>query len=399
MSNKPLIIGYGRTPFGEHYEKDPEELIEQAGLKALEKAGIERKDLDAVIVSNHFLQLTNKIGLEEGFISEILDVHIPMETARSFSSAINHACNAIEAGRYDIVLVGGVEKMTDRLDKIGDDIMMLADSWSYYAGGTMEAHHELMLREYIKTYGINGENVEKLMRALAYISHKNHEFGSRNPYAQFYRSKVDIETVIKARRGGILGLYDYAPISDGAAAIIIAKEEKAREIGLEKGLTIVGRGCATDHLSYTTRETLIGFKSTKIAMEKALKEAKVNIEDIKLMELYDQSTVMELIALEDIGLSKPGNAWKMIMNSIEEKKYTYRTMNGEVYVNTNGGLKADGNPYGATGGAQVCEVCMQMMGEAGDRQIPIYENAYALTMEHEGFGTKTYVCIFRRWMK
>jgi len=399
LSYKPIIVGYGRTPFGEHYEKDPEELVEIAGLKALEKAGIERRDLDAVIISNHFLQLTNKIGLEEGFISEILDLHIPMETTRSFSSAINYACNAIEAGRHDIVMVGGVEKMCDRLDKIGDDIMMLMDSWSYYAGGTMEAHHEIMLREYIRTYKIQGEEKDRLMRALAYISHKNHEFGSKNPYAQFYRSRVEVEAIIKARGNGILGLYDFAPISDGAAAIVITSEKKAREMGFDRGVAIIGRGSATDHLSYTTRDNLIGFKSTRIAVEKALKEAGIELENVKLMELYDQSTVMELIALEDIGVCKPGSAWKTIFRSMEEKKYTYRASNGEIYVNTNGGLKADGNPYGATGGAQICEVYMQMMGETGDRQIPIGEGDYALTVEHEGFGTKTYAYVFERWMK
>ncbi|MCR6668445.1 MAG: hypothetical protein NDF51_00385 [archaeon YNP-WB-040] len=397
MSNRVVIIGCGRTPFGEHYEKDPEELMEQAGLKALESAGIERKDLDAVMVSNYFLQLTNKIGLEEGFLSEILDLHIPMETARSFSSAVNHACNAIEAGRYKIVLVGGIEKMNDRLDKIRDDIMMLMDSCSYYAGGSMEAHHELMLREYIKKHDLRGSDVEGLMKALAYISHKNHEYGSKNQDAQFYRVKVDVDTVIKARSGRILGLYDYAPISDGATAIILASEEKAREIGVKRGVSIIGRGVATDYLSYSSREDLAGFKSTRIAARKAMEEAKVGIEKIKLMELYDQSTLMELIALEDIGVYSSGEAWKAIIKSMENKRYTYEARGGEIYVNTNGGLKADGNPYGATGGAQIIEIYLQLMGKAGDRQIPIGDGDYALNVEHEGFGTKTYVNIFGRW--
>ncbi|MCX8169418.1 MAG: thiolase family protein [Candidatus Methanomethylicia archaeon] len=399
MRNKPIIIGCGRTTFGEHYERDPEELMEEAGLKALDKAGLERKDLDAVMMSNYFLQLTNKIGLEEGYLSEILGLHIPMETSRSFSSAINHACNAIEANRYNIVLVGGIEKMCDRLDKIMDDVMMLMDSWSYYSGGTLESHHKLMLRKYMKTYNVNNsEDKMKLMRALAYISHKNHEYGSKNPHAQFYRLKVDVETVIKTRGNSLLGLYDFAPISDGATAIIIVSEEAARKLNVKKGVQIVGRGCATDYLSYTARENTVGFKTTRIAMEKAIKEAGIGIEKIKLMELYDQSTFMELIALEDLGLCKPGTSWKTALKSLEEKKYTYNFNGFEVYVNTNGGLKADGNPYGATGGAQIYEIYMQMMEEAGDRQIKLSDENYALNMEHEGFGTKTYIQIFRRWI-
>ncbi|MEM2136591.1 MAG: thiolase family protein [Candidatus Methanomethylicia archaeon] len=399
MSNKPIIIGCGRTSFGEHYERNPEELIEQAGLKALENAGIERRDLDAVIVSNYFLQVTNKIGLEEGFMSEFLDLNIPMEATRSFSSAVNHACNAIEAGRSEVILIGGVEKMSDRLDKIMDDIMMLIDSWSYYAGGTMEAHHEIMLREYVKKYDIKGEVFNEFMRTLAYISHKNHENGAKNPEAQFYRSKADIESIIRARRGGILGLYDYAPISDGASAIIVTSERRAIELGKEVGLEIVGRGYATDHLSYFTREDLVGFKSTRIAMEKTLERFGKTLDKIKLMEIYDQSTLMELIALEDLGFCKSGEAWKTIAKSMRDGKYTYNLMGKDVYVNTNGGLKADGNPYGATGGAQINEVYLQLMKRAGERQIPINDDDHALTMEHEGFGTKTYIYIFGRWVR
>jgi len=393
-----IIIGVGRTSFGEHFHRDPEELIEEAGLKALQAAGIERKDLDAVVISDHFLQVTNKIGLEEGFISELLELNIPMETSRSFSSALNQACNAIEAGRYSIVLVGGVEKMTDRLDKIRDNLMMLADSWSYYSGGTPEALHEIMLREYAKKHEIKGEEFEKLMETLAYISHKNHEFGAKNPHAQFYRRRVKVEDIIKRRRGGLLGIYDFAPISDGATAAVIVNEEKAKEIA-NLGLEVKGRASCTDHISYFTRDEMAGFKATRISMEKALKEAEIRREEISLIELYDQSTVMEMVALEDLKLTEPGTAWKIIHQSMEEKTYTYRFGNHEIYVNTNGGLKADGNPLGATGGAQLYETYIQLLEKAGERQISIEkENPYALTLEHEGFGTKSYVYIYGRWM-
>jgi acetyl-CoA C-acetyltransferase len=161
----PAIIGLGRTKFGEHYEKEPEKLIEEAWLKASLSAGIERKNLDAAYIADYFLQLTNKIGIEEGFLSELTELHVPMEKTRSFSSALLNACNAIQAGRYDIVLVGGVEKMTDRWDKIRDDLMLLEDPWSYYAGCTPEANHELMLREYIRKYDIKGEQLETLNTA------------------------------------------------------------------------------------------------------------------------------------------------------------------------------------------------------------------------------------------
>ena len=134
MQNRPAIIAVGRTKFGEHYEKEPEKLIEEAWLRASEDAGIERRDLEACFLSDYFLPITNKLGLEEGFLSELTELHVPMEVTRSFSSALSNACNAIQAGRYSVVLVGGIEKMTDRWDKIRDDLMLLEDPWSYYAG-------------------------------------------------------------------------------------------------------------------------------------------------------------------------------------------------------------------------------------------------------------------------
>ena len=399
MPIKTAIIGVGRTAFGEHYEENPEELIEKAGLKALQSANIERKELDAIMISDYFLQVTNKIGLEEGFISELLDLNIPMETLRSFSSALNTAANAIEAGRYKIVMVGGVEKMTDRLDKIKDNLMTLIDSWSYYSGGTTEAIHEIMLREYIKKHRLNKEKKEKLMESLAYISHKNHEYGAKNPNAHFYRRRAEMERVIKARRNSLLGLYDFAPYSDGATAIVITNMRTAKKIA-EKGLTLEGRGSATGHISYFTRKEKAKFKSTEEAARRAFQEAKINKAKITLAELYDQSTLMELIALENLGFCREGRAWSMIQESIKENKYTYNINGKEIYTNTNGGLKADGNPLGATGGAQIHEVYHQLLEEAGTRQIPIEdEDPYALTIEHEGFGTKTYVQILRRWIR
>jgi acetyl-CoA C-acetyltransferase len=146
MGTRPVIVAAGRTKFGEHYEKQPERLIEEAWLRASEEAGLERKDLEACYLSDYFLPITNKLGLEEGFLSELTELHVPMDVTRSFSSAFSNACNAIQAGKYDIVLVGGIEKMTDRWDKIRDDLMLLEDPWSYYAGCTPEANHELMLK-------------------------------------------------------------------------------------------------------------------------------------------------------------------------------------------------------------------------------------------------------------
>ena len=395
MEGKPAIIGIGRTKFGEHYELDPEDLIDEAGLMALDTAGIERKDLDACYISDYLLQVTNKIGLEEGFMSQLLELNIPIEKMRSFSSALSNACNAIEAGKYDVVLVGGMEKMTDRWSKIRDNLMLLVDHWSYYAGGTPETSHELLLREYIKTYDIRGEDQHKLMTTLAHISVKNHHNALKNEYAHFQR-EIDLNRVFAARKNRVLGLYDFAPISDGATALILASPEKAKEY-TDNLVYVLASSLATDFISYPSRSYRTGFIANKIAMENALKAANVSLDDIKLLEVYDQSTVLEMISLEDLGFIKKGAAWKKLYENFEDYKGFYEVDGRQLYVNTDGGLKADGNPLGATGGAQIFEVVRQLRGEAGQRQIdPDGDLIYGCVQEIEGFGTKVYVHILGR---
>ncbi len=394
----PAIIGVGRTKFGEHYERDPESLIDEAGLQVLDSVGITRKDLDACYLSDYFLQVTNKIGLEEGFFSELLELHVPMEKTRSFSSALLNACHGVQSGKYDLVLVGGMEKMTDRWDKIRDDLMLLEDPWSYYAGCTPEANHELLLRGYIKKYGISGEQLEKLYLALAKISVKNHQNATKNPNAQ-YKSAITVDKVLKARTKACkpLGLYDFAPISDGASALILASPEAAKRCS-DIPVYVLGSSSATDYITFPAREDRTGFIASTLAMQTALKQAKINVDDIQVAELYDQSTLLEMISLEDLGFAKRGKAWLDIYDSCKESCGFYEIEGRKLFVNLNGGLKADGNPMGATGGAQIFEVVKQLRGEAGSRQVEVNGDPPKLgcVSELEGFGTKAYIHILGR---
>lgn len=393
----PAIIGVGRTKFGEHYEIAPEKLVEEAWLRASESAGIERKDLEAGYFSDYFLQLTNKIGIEEGFLSELSELHIPMEKMRSFSSALLNACNAVQSGRYSFVLVGGVEKMTDRWDKIRDDLMLLEDPWSYYAGCTPEANHELMLREYLKRYKISGRSLETFNIALAQIAAKNHYHATKNEYAQFQK-EVAVETVLEKRlqTSKPLGLYDFAPISDGAAALILASHEIAREY-TDTPVYVAGSSSATDYITFPSREDRTGFVASTAAIESALKMADLDINQIEIAELYDQSTLLEMTSLEDLGFSKRGRAWLDISNSCRDYEGFYQIDGKKLFVNTNGGLKADGNPLGATGGAQIFEIVRQLRGEAGDRQVKADGDLrFGCALELEGFGTKAYIHVLGR---
>jgi acetyl-CoA C-acetyltransferase len=397
MQNRPAIVAVGRTKFGEHYGKEPEKLIEEAWLKASTESDIERKDLQACYLSDYFLPITNKLGLEEGFLSELTELHVPMEVTRSFSAAMLTGCNAIQAGRYDLVLVGGIEKMTDRWDKIRDDLMLLEDPWSYYAGGTPEANHELLLRAYIKKYGIAGENLEKLKMALAQIAVKNHSNATKNEYAQYQR-KITVEQVLNARKEARrpLGLFDFAPISDGASVLVLASEEKAKQL-TDKPVYVLGCSSATDYLDFSAREDLTHFIAIEIAAKDALKMAGINQGNIQVAELYDQSTVIEMVSLEDLGFCEKGKSWDSIYESCQDYKGYYEIGGKKLFANMNGGLKADGNPLGATGGAQIFEIFKQLRGEAGERQVKTDEELrYGCALELEGFGTKSYVSILGR---
>lgn len=398
MQNRPAVVAVGRTKFGEHYGKEPEKLIEEAWLAASQECDIERRDLEACYLSDCFLPITNKLGLEEGFLSELTELHVPMEVTRSVSAALLAACQAIQAGVYNTVLVGGIEKMTDRWDKIRDDLMLLEDPWSYYAGGTPETNHELMLRAYIKKYGIAGENLEKLNIALAQIAVKNHSNATKNSYAQFQR-EISIDQVLRARKAAQkpLGLYDFAPISDGASALILTSEAIAKN-KFDKPVYVIGYSSATDYLNFPARDDLTHFAATKIAFKNALNMSGKKPVDLKVVEVYDQSTVMELVSLEDLGFCEPGTAWKTINDSCSDYKGYYQINDTRLFVNTNGGLKADGNPLGATGGAQIFEVFRQLRGEAGERQVEIDQvpPRFGCTLEFEGFGTKAYTSILGR---
>ena len=395
---RPAIIGVGRTKFGEYYERGPEKLVEEAGLQALDSAGIERKDLDACYFSDYFLQITNKIGIEEGFLSELLELHVPMEKTRSFSSALLNACNGVQSGKYGFVLVGGMEKMTDRWDKIRDDLMLLEDPWSYYAGCTPEANHELLLRGYVKKYGISGEQLEKFNVALAQVAVKNHGHAMGNEYAQYQRN-ISVDKVLMERSKSCkpLGLYDFAPISDGASALILANPEIAKSCS-GSPIHVLGSSSATDYVTFPSRDDRTGFVASTMAMKNALKMADLQVDNIQIAELYDQSTLLEMISLEDLSFSKRGNAWLDIYNSCKEYQGFYEIDGKKLFVNRNGGLKADGNPLGATGGAQIFEVVKQLREESGSRQVRVTGDPPRIgcVSELEGFGTKAYVHILGR---
>ena len=239
-----------------------------------------------------------------------------------------------------------------------------------------------------------GEKLDKLNIALAQVSVKNHANATKNKYAQYHR-KITIDQVLKARKTAHkpLGLYDFAPISDGASALILTSETVAKKLN-DHPIYVLGCTSATDYLNYPAREDLAHFVAAELAMKNALRMAKTALSDMKVIEVYDQSTMMELVSLEDQGFCVPGTAWKSIHESCQNDQNCYEVDGRQLFVNTNGGLKADGNPLGATGGAQIFEIYRQLRGEAGERQVKITgSQKKGCVLEYEGFGTKAYVTV------
>ncbi|HSQ49486.1 MAG TPA: thiolase family protein, partial [Candidatus Deferrimicrobiaceae bacterium] len=191
-----------------------------------------------------------------------------------------------------------------------------------------------------------------------------------------------------------LGLYDYAPISDGATTVVLTSANAAKK-RTDRPVQVLCNRSATDYLNYPARDDLSHFLAAELAMKNACEAAKMTPTDFEVVEVYDQSTMMEMVSLEDLGFCKPGTAWRNVQESCQSGLNCYEVGDRQVYVNTNGGLKADGNPLGATGGAQIFEIFRQLRGEAGDRQVKsdngLPQNGCVL--EFEGFGTKAYVTL------
>jgi acetyl-CoA C-acetyltransferase len=163
-------------------------------------------------------------------------------------------------------------------------------------------------------------------------------------------------------------------------------------------INILGIGAATDYLNYPSRDDLSRFVAAEYAVKTASKMSNVEVSDMQILEVNDESTVMEMISLEDLGLYKPGTAWKGIHEGLRNSENAYLLGDAPLYVNTDGGLKADGNPLGATGGAQIFEVFRQLRGEAEERQVRIADGLpnQGCVVEFEGFGTKAYATVLGR---
>lgn len=383
---KVSIIGVGLTKFGEHWDKSLRDLVVEAGAKAVEDAGLEGKEIQAIyggcMASGRF------IGQEH--IGALIADHLGMNPVASTrleaacasgSVALRAGYLAVASGMYDVVAVGGVEKMTEvstedaaiALGGAGDQ------EWELFMGATFPALYGLMARRHMNDYGTTEEQ-------MALCSVKNHLNGSKNENAQF-RNEITVEDVMNS--GYIstpLKLLDCSPISDGAGAVILCASEKAKQYCKEP-VEIAGSGQASDSIALAERKSMTELNATREAAAQAFKQAKLSPKDIQAAEVHDCFSIAEILAIEDLGFFKKGTGGK----ATEEGE---TQLNSGLSVNTSGGLKACGHPVGATGVKQVVEATLQLQGRAGNRQVADLQ--HFLTHNVGGSGATAVVHILKR---
>jgi acetyl-CoA C-acetyltransferase len=385
-SNKVGIVGIGITKFGELWDYSYRDLITMAGVQAIEDAGIEGKEIQEIYGGSMSPGL---FAFQEHISAMIVDYSglrgIPatrVEAAcASGGLALRQAYLSIKSGRNDLVVVGGVEKMTDVPTQTAMVALMGAgdEEWESFQGITFPGLYALMARRHMIEYGTTLEQISQ-------VSVKNHSNATLNEKAQF-KFEVTLEQVLNSSLvADPLRLLHCSPITDGAAAMVLASEKKAKEL-TDTPIWIQGVGLATDTLSLHDRKSLSRMDSVKLAAERAYKSAGVEVKDIDFAEVHDCFSIAEILAIEGLGFCKIGEGGKITEDGIT-------SLEGEIPINPSGGLKGKGHPVGATGIAQAIECVIQLRGEAGKRQVKDAE--LALTQNVGGSGATCVVHIFSR---
>jgi len=380
------VVGIGETKFGRFPETSLKELILEAGTKAIADAGIGREDVKALFMSNFSAQPFCGQGHMGPLAAEVLGLgNIPtirIEGAcASGSLAFRQALGAVATGMYDIVLVGGVEKMTHQSTEAVTSGLAGASDYGLEAGigATFPSLFALIANRYFHEYG----NVRDEMAMCAV---QNHENAMLNPDAQMHK-RITVEQV----KNGLpiadpLTIYDCSLVTDGAAFVVLAATDVAKTFCLKRLVEVVGCGQAGDTLTLSSRNSLTTFAATLLAAQQAYAIADVAPSQIDLAEVHDCFTITQIINIEDLGFFAKGKGAR----AVAEGK---TAANGQIPINVSGGLKAKGHPVGATGLGQIYEIVTQLRGEGGARQLKKAD--IGLTHNIGGTAATCVVSIFR----
>jgi len=365
IKDKVAILGMGCSKFGERWDKEADDLMVEAYEEALADAGIETKQINAAWLSTAIEdQHVGKSGVPLAIALRL--PYIPVTRVENYcasgTEAFRGAVYAVASGAADIALAMGVEKLKDTgyggLPQRSRGVLN-SMSWANFSAPGSFAQLAAAYR------AKNGTSPEELKRAMAQISVKSHDNGAKNPKAHL-RNKINIDTVIGAPTiAEPLGLYDCCGVSDGAACAIVTTPEIAKSLGKHDIVSVkalqlsVSNGQEASHNSWDGSH----FVTTRTASKRAYTEA--GIEDprkeLSLIEVHDCFSITELVTMEDLFISKEGEAVKDVLDG-------FYNADGGVPCQIDGGLKCFGHPIGASGLRMIYEIYLQMLGRAGPRQ-------------------------------
>ncbi|WP_267639429.1 thiolase C-terminal domain-containing protein [Haloarchaeobius amylolyticus] len=368
------VIGASMTQFGKR-DAWIQELLAQAGEECLDDAGVAPDEVDHLLVSNMASgEFEGATGIMNALAHD-LDL-LPAYTQRvdqtssSGGAGMYAAWQSVASGASDMTLLVGGEKMTHRTTEEATDVIAsITHPTEYKHGVTLPSFAGLTARHYLEKYDAPRES-------LAKVAVKNHKNGLNNPHAQF-RKEVDVETVMDSPIvADPLRLYDFCPITDGSAALMFCPESVAEEYTDDYAI-VSGVAGATDTHVVHQREDPTTMGGVVESGKQAFEMAGLSPDDVDVAELHDMFTILEFLQMEGLGFADPGEAWELVEEGHTE-------MDGELPINTSGGLKSKGHPLGASGVAQGYEIYKQVVGDAGERQIDDAEVALACNVG--GFG-------------
>lgn len=382
MNRQVAIIGIGMSKWGELWEYSLRDIFCEAALAAIDDAGVDH--IDAMYIGNMSGGLFNGQEHLASLLSDYLGVNpIPATRVESACAsgglAVKSAILDVASGMSDIVLAGGVEKMTDvGTDEATYALASAADQdFEVYNGITFPGLYAMMARLHMETYGTT-------RKQLAEVAVKNHYHGSMNPAAQFPQ-KITVDDVLNSVMvADPLRILDCSPITDGAAAVIVCPLDMAKKLSKNPPVKVIGIGHATDSITLHSRKDMCSLPVTVRAAQQAYKMAGLGPKDIQLAEVHDCFTIAEICILEALGFADRGQGGKAAESGITR-------LGGKLPVNTSGGLKSKGHPVGATGVAQIVEITRQLRGQAGPRQVE--KARIGLTQNMGGSGGSTVIHI------
>lgn len=354
------IIGIGQTKVAEHWDRSLRHLAGDAVLAAMEDAGIETAD--ALYVGNMLSGLLTGQEHLGALIADFVGLRgieaVKVEAAcGSGAAALRLGYAAVAGGLQDMVIVCGVEKMTDTVNAETTTGLVTAADADYESlhGLTFVSINALLMRRYMYEYGVEHKD-------FAHFTVNAHRNAVGNPNAMF-RRPVTAEHFTRARMiSDPINLLDSSGIGDGAAAVVLCPANRSREFGDGRAVHIRASAMATDAVAVHDRPDPLWLSAAEISAFKAYQQAGVGPRDIDLFEVHDAFTIMSALSLEATGFAERGKGvWLAQTGEI--------TREGRIPICTMGGLKARGHPVGATGIYQVVEVAQHLRGEAGENQI------------------------------